>query len=141
MLLSNLRQRLARDEGGFTLIELLVVLIIIAVLLAIAIPSYLGFKDRAEKRASQSNVRAAIPAVEAYFSDPVAEGGGGSSYANVTLTKLKTIDAAIKLDTTMTGSASTYCVQHTVGKYTAHKAGPEAEIVVGAAGTPCTAAP
>ena len=66
MLLSNLRQRLARDEGGFTLIELLVVLIIIAVLLAIAIPSYLQFRDRAEKRSAAANVRSAVPAAEAY---------------------------------------------------------------------------
>ena len=54
---------------GFTLIELLVVLVIIAVLLAIAVPSYLGFKERAEKRAAGSNVRASIPAAEAWYSD------------------------------------------------------------------------
>ena len=68
MLLSKLQRRIQRDEG-FTLIELLVVLVIIAVLLAIAVPSYLGFKERAEKRAAQSNIRAAIPAAEAFYSD------------------------------------------------------------------------
>jgi type IV pilus assembly protein PilA len=87
--LGKLRGRLAKEEGGFTLIELLVVLVIIGVLLAIAVPSYLGFKKRAEQKSTAASVRAAIPAAEAFYSD-------NGTYALMTSALMKsTYDAGI----------------------------------------------
>lgn len=57
------------DERGFTLIELMVVVLIIAILLAIAIPTFLGARERANARATQSNLRNALTNQLTYFAD------------------------------------------------------------------------
>ena len=50
-------------------------IIIIGILLAIAVPSYLGFKTRANDAAAKANLRAAIPSAEAYFADNATYAG------------------------------------------------------------------
>jgi type IV pilus assembly protein PilA len=127
-MLARLNERISRsrNEGGFTLIELLVVIIIIGILLAIAIPSYMKFRDRANKSASQANVRAAIPAVEAYFAD-------NNTYAGMTLQYLQTTyDAGVKNVVIFSATGTTYCVHSVVGAETWKKAGPGEAIATGA---------
>ena len=126
--IAKLQARLAKEESGFTLIELLIVLVIIGILLAIAVPSYLGFKDRASKSAAQANVRSAVPAVEAYFADT-------GHYSNMALTTgdapdtggLTGIDAGVSV-TVVSAGPSTYCISDTQGTFTFYKNGPAGDI-------------
>ena len=144
-----LRQRInARDESGFTLIELLVVLIIIGVLLAIAIPSYLGFQKKAQQTAAMSDVRSAIPDAEAYYSDQgnytaMTAAGLQSTYDNgMQVVGVNGATQGISKAVVGAGGAQTYCISAVVSGHWAFVKGPGGQVQNGdTQATPVTAEP
>lgn len=74
--------------AGFTLIELMIVVLIIAILLAIAIPTFLGARDRASDRVAQSNLRNAHTNQRIWFAD-------NTSSFTADLVELEELDASL----------------------------------------------
>lgn len=115
-------RRRSRHGASSRLIEPLIVIVVVLILLLVAVPSYLGFKDRANSAAAQQNLREAIPAVEAYFALT------NSSYVGLSLTWLKAFDPGLKLNDPAASpekqTATSYCVSATIGGKTWYKAGP-----------------
>jgi len=87
-MLDRLRQR-SSDEGGFTLIELLVVILIIGILAAIAIPSFLSQKSKATDASAKELARTAQTTAETYATDH------GGNYQNMTLAELQAYEKTI----------------------------------------------
>ena len=68
-MLQALQRKMRDREDGFTLIELMVVVLIIAILLAIAIPTFLGAREKAQNRAAQADLRNALTAAKTIYVD------------------------------------------------------------------------
>jgi type IV pilus assembly protein PilA len=103
-MLYRLRQR-SSDEGGFTLIELLVVILIIGILAAIAIPSFLSQKGKASDSSAKELARTAETTAETYATDH------GGNYEGMTSAELKKYEPTIQ---TEAGSGNAYLSTTTV---------------------------
>ena len=123
------------DQSGFTLIELLVVIVILAILIAIAVPAYLNFKSSAQDAASKSNVRSAIPAAEQMN---ITNG----SYSGITGASLRTSTPGIGANVMAVAVSANagYCLEDNEGNGAWHYVGgtppsglvgPSATIVAG----------
>lgn len=78
-MLAHLKER--KSESGFTLIELLVVMIIIAILMAVAVPTFLAQKNNAQKTKATANIKQIVNAIES-----CAVNNTDGTYASPTLT-------------------------------------------------------
>jgi prepilin-type N-terminal cleavage/methylation domain-containing protein len=152
-------QRRLQAEEGFTLVELMIVLITMGILLTIAVPSYLSFKDKGYKQAASQDVAQAFRAVQSYNADnfpgskndPDAD-NSNTGFLGISLNALATkYDAGIDPNTStspfvvnpvgFTGTATDFCLTATVGRWVAAQHGLNGGVTLGTLFTPgtCTA--
>ena len=123
-MLETLRKPSNGGETGFALVELVVVMIILGILAAIAVPSYLSFRDRENASAARADLRKLAPSIKRYFSD-------NGTYAGMTPTALqRAYDQSIKtrLYSLTSLSATSYCAKATVNGVTAYLSGPSGHV-------------
>jgi prepilin-type N-terminal cleavage/methylation domain-containing protein len=133
----TIAKRLATEEEGFTLLELLISMEIIVILVALAGPSYLQFRDSADKATAKSNAKEVSVAAGLYFTSK-------STYASMTIPLLKVYDASLTTTGTfvnnsgtdatgvtsrVTMDASHYCTYAKSGRWYVYQKGPNASFI------------
>ncbi len=127
-MIEAMRNRMEREEG-FTLIELLVVILIIGILAAIAIPSFLNQREKGQDACAKSQARTMATAMETYYTDTNGYTAsidalnaieqavtGGDACGNGTSARVSTAQSGTTGNCTATpttGSGSAYCVAQT----------------------------
>jgi type IV pilus assembly protein PilA len=103
-MLTNLRSKIQKDEEGFTLVELMVVVLIMAILMAIAIPTFLGAQNKAKDSSTKADLRNAMTAAKSIAAD---QGGlfVSTGTTNLTASDLNTAEPSITFAAAATNAA------------------------------------
>ena len=111
-----------RSEDGFTLVELVVVLGVMAILLSVAVGFQIAARERASDATAKANIRAAVPAIEAYRGD-------SGTYVGMTVAGLQSqYSPGVRGVVVVSTDADAYCVRATEGGRTWFKLGPDGPI-------------